>query len=95
MMEVCDGLTSAHENGVIHHDIRPENIFVLQSGKPKILDFIIAQALRPLCLPDPYDLTTSDYMSLEQFRKQRGDARSDVFSAAHFAADARNEGRRI
>ena len=82
MMEVCDGLTSAHENGVIHHDIRPENIFVLQSGKPKILDFIIAQALRPLCLPDPYDLTTSDYMSPEQFRKQRGDARSDVFSAA-------------
>ena len=82
MIEICEGLAFAHEKGVIHRDIRPENIFVMNSGRPKILDFAIAGALMPMSLSEGFALTAMEYRAPEQARRQRGDAVSDIFSAS-------------
>jgi serine/threonine-protein kinase len=39
MLQVCDGLHYAHQNGIVHRDIKPGNIFLLRNGQVKILDF--------------------------------------------------------
>jgi eukaryotic-like serine/threonine-protein kinase len=81
MLQACDGLGYAHARGIIHRDIKPGNIFVLATGRVKLLDFGIAR----LATGDP-DLTrtgfvmgTLRYMSPEQSRG-RVDKRSDIFS---------------
>src|SRR5215467_13006312 len=43
MVQVCGGLYYAHQNGVVHRDVKPSNIMLLHSGQAKILDFGIAQ----------------------------------------------------
>jgi serine/threonine protein kinase len=82
MIEVCEALEFAHAKEVVHRDIRPENIVVLKSGRPKIMDFAIADALKPMSNPDGFDRTTWEYLSPEQLRRQNADALSDVFSAS-------------
>jgi serine/threonine protein kinase len=84
MIQICDGLHYAHQNGVIHRDIKPGNIFVLRNGQVKIVDFGLAR----VATTDP-DLTktgmimgTFRYMSPEQSKPHaRVDHRSDIFSA--------------
>src|SRR5262245_51443544 len=43
MTQICDGLHYAHQNGIVHRDVKPGNILVLRSGQVKILDFGLAQ----------------------------------------------------
>ncbi len=82
MCEVCDGLAHAHENGILHRDIKPGNIFVLKSGRPKILDFGVARiAASNMTLPGTTP-GTPRYMSPEQLLGKECDALSDLFSAA-------------
>jgi hypothetical protein len=82
MVQVCDGLHYAHQNGIIHRDVKPGNIFVLRNGQVKILDFGIAR----LATSDSgltrtgLIMGTLRYMSPEQARG-RVDQRSDQFSA--------------
>jgi hypothetical protein len=79
--QVCRGLHYAHQQGVVHRDMKPANIFVLRSGQAKILDFGIAQ----LATTDPgltrtgLIMGTLRYISPEQVRG-RVDHRSDMFS---------------
>jgi hypothetical protein len=81
MVQVCDGVHYAHQNGVIHRDIKPGNIFLLRSGQVKILDFGVAK------VSDAEDgltragmiIGSPRYMSPEQVRG-RVDQRSDLFS---------------
>jgi len=82
MIEVCEGLAFAHNSGVVHRDLKPENIFVVKSGRPRILDFAIARAFTSKSLPADFALITPEYMAPEQFRNQRGDVRTDIFSAS-------------
>ncbi len=83
MVQVCDGLHYAHQKGIIHRDVKPGNIFVLQNGQAKILDFGIAR----IATTDPgltrtgLIMGTLRYMAPEQARG-RVDHRSDMFSAA-------------
>ena len=84
--QLLDALSAAHEKGVIHRDLKPDNVFVTRSGRVKVLDFGIAK-LRPE-LGGISDATrtgsllgTPHYMSPEQAAGQRVDPRSDLYSA--------------
>jgi serine/threonine protein kinase/ribosomal protein L40E len=89
--EICGSLRNAHENGIIHRDMKPENVMLCERGDDKdfvkVLDFGIAKILED----DPSDqrkaLTktgmvfgTPQYMSPEQVRGEKIDARSDIYS---------------
>ena len=83
--QLCRALEVAHEQGVIHRDIKPQNIAVDSSGFLKVMDFGIARlANRPrdkgLTL-EGMSIGTPDYMSPEQLSGMELDARSDLYSA--------------
>jgi tetratricopeptide (TPR) repeat protein len=80
MLQICEGLAFAHQRGVIHRDIKPGNIFVLGNGQVKILDFGIARLASSDLTRTGLLMGTPNYMSPEQARGQRTDARSDIFS---------------
>jgi serine/threonine protein kinase len=82
MIEVCKGLAFAHDNGIFHREIRPENIFVLKSGRPKILDFAIAHALSLNSVRDGFEQTSPEYKAPKQLWRQNSDAQWDIFSAS-------------
>ena len=88
LRQLCDGLSFAHQKGIVHRDIKPANIFLLKNGRVKILDFGIAQIA---AVATQGDLTrtgmimgTLRYMAPEQVRG-RADHRSDIFSVAAVA----------
>lgn len=84
--QICEGLAYAHQQGVVHRDIKPQNILIDPSGYAKIADFGIAQ----LTLPDHVDegltgqnesMGTFDYMAPEQKTNAAGvDHRADIYS---------------
>src|SRR6266513_1075257 len=83
--QLCRALEVAHAEGVIHRDIKPQNIVVEPSGFLKVMDFGIARLANP---PKGKGLTevgtsigTPDYMSPEQLAGAELDARSDLYSA--------------
>jgi serine/threonine protein kinase len=81
MMQLCDGLQTAHEAGVVHRDVKPSNIFILKDGTLKVLDFGVARLSASNLTASGMLLGTPEYMAPEQARGSRMDARSDVFSA--------------
>src|SRR5262249_61091396 len=89
---VAEGLAAAHAKGVIHRDLKPDNIFLTADGGVRILDFGLAQLERP---PTPaldeettlleatrpgFIVGTVPYMSPEQVRGEPLDGRSDLFA---------------
>ena len=79
--QIMRGLSHAHSRGVIHRDIKPQNIMVLRDGSVRVADFGIA------CLADQGQTLTQEtlgsvhYISPEQARGDRPDARSDIYSS--------------
>ncbi|HJR60855.1 MAG TPA: serine/threonine-protein kinase [Vicinamibacterales bacterium] len=82
MLQTCDGLQNAHEAGVVHRDVKPSNLLVLRDGTLKVLDFGVARLAASNLTAAGMLLGTPEYMSPEQARGQKMDARADVFSAA-------------
>ena len=79
--QIMRGLSHAHSRGIVHRDIKPQNVMVLRDGSVKVADFGIA------CLENSAQTLTQEalgsvhYISPEQARGDRTDARSDVYSA--------------
>jgi len=79
--QMCAGLAAAHEAGVIHRDIKPQNILIEPSGGLKIMDFGIARLTEDRGMTATGTVIgTPDYMSPEQARGVPLDFRSDIYS---------------
>jgi serine/threonine protein kinase len=76
----CAGLAHAHRSGVVHLDIKPDNLMLDESGVVKVLDFGIARVLQGDSTATHHLAGTLRYMSPEQVSGGRLDGRSDVFS---------------
>ncbi len=79
--QICRGLEAAHVEGVVHRDLKPQNIMVDDAGRVWLMDFGLARSMELAGLTRTGVLMgTPDYMSPEQARAEKVDARSDLFS---------------
>ena len=89
-LAIAEGLAAAHGCGVVHRDLKPDNVFLSSDGRVKILDFGLAQReaerSRGPVSPSPADtrtdvlIGTAGYISPEQVQGKRADERSDIFA---------------
>jgi serine/threonine protein kinase len=80
MDQISDGLAFAHANDLVHRDLKPANIHVQPGGQVKILDFGLARFSASSMTRTGMVMGTPHYMSPEQVRGEKVDARSDTFS---------------
>jgi serine/threonine protein kinase/tetratricopeptide (TPR) repeat protein len=79
--QVCEGLAEAHSLGVVHRDLKPQNIMVDTEGNARIMDFGIARSLKAHGITDAgVIIGTPEYMSPEQVEGKEADQRSDIYS---------------
>jgi serine/threonine protein kinase/tetratricopeptide (TPR) repeat protein len=79
--QVCEGLIEAHSLGVVHRDLKPQNIMIDKGGNAKIMDFGIARSVREKGITGPSVLIgTPEYMSPEQAEAKEVDQQSDIYS---------------
>ncbi len=90
-LQICGSLQDAHDNGIVHRDLKPENVMLSERGfdkdMVKVLDFGIAKIMEDDGTDQRKALTktgmvfgTPQYMSPEQVRGEKVDARSDIYS---------------
>ncbi len=79
--QIMRGLSHAHSRGIIHRDIKPQNVMILRDGSVKIADFGIARLESAQQTMTQQALGSVHYISPEQAKGDRTDARSDIYSA--------------
>jgi serine/threonine protein kinase/tetratricopeptide (TPR) repeat protein len=86
--QLAEGLAAAHEQGVVHRDLKPDNLRLTRSGWLKILDFGLAKLVRPVSPEITTESLTETqvvagtlpYMAPEQLRGEEADARTDIYA---------------
>ncbi|MFC7492093.1 MULTISPECIES: Stk1 family PASTA domain-containing Ser/Thr kinase [unclassified Knoellia] len=83
MIPVLDALAAAHRAGIIHRDVKPENVILREDGAVKVADFGLARAVTSQTVTSSSGLLlgTVAYLSPEQVERGIADARSDVYAA--------------
>lgn len=80
--QICEGLEHAHENGIIHRDIKPHNILITKSGRVKVTDFGIARAATSATVTHSGTIVGSvHYFSPEQAKGEPTGVRSDIYAS--------------
>ena len=81
-MQIARGLSFAHQQGLVHRDVKPQNVLMNGDGEAKVTDFGIARSLEVLhgMTQTGTVLGTSDYIAPEQAQGQRVDEHTDVYS---------------
>lgn len=78
---LAEGLAAAHEQGVVHRDVKPDNVIVADDGRAWLTDFGIARAIGgDRVTREGRVAGTPDYLSPEQIRGEEIDGRSDIFA---------------
>jgi serine/threonine protein kinase/tetratricopeptide (TPR) repeat protein len=79
--QVCEGLAEAHRLGVVHRDLKPQNIMIDREGNARIMDFGIARSLKAKGITDGgIIIGTPEYMSPEQVEGKEIDQRADIYA---------------
>jgi pentatricopeptide repeat protein len=79
--QVCEGLSEAHKLGVVHRDLKPQNIMIDKLGHVRIMDFGIARTIKAKRITGAGTMIgTPEYMSPEQVEGKEVDQRSDLYS---------------
>jgi serine/threonine protein kinase len=79
--EICAALATAHEQGIVHRDVKPENVMITHQGRVKLMDFGIAKIQRVSSMTQTgMFMGSPSYMSPEQIRGRDIDHRSDIYS---------------
>jgi serine/threonine protein kinase/Flp pilus assembly protein TadD len=79
--QVCEGLFEAHRLGVIHRDLKPQNVMIDKEGNARIMDFGIARSITGKGITgEGVMIGTPEYMSPEQVEGKDTDQRSDIYS---------------
>ncbi len=80
-MQVCEGMAEAHRLGVVHRDLKPQNIMIDEEGNARIMDFGIARSVKGKGITGAgVMIGTPEYMSPEQVEGKESDQRSDIYS---------------
>jgi serine/threonine-protein kinase len=80
---VCEALEHMHEHGVVHRDLKPQNIMICCDGTIRIMDFGIARddiSRRITRVGNTGSMGTPDYMAPEQVKGKRADKRTDIYN---------------